>query len=253
MQRDPAIRNPPVQLLRSTLKADSWRRGAATMPSIAFLESSALIRTTLGESLRRAGLQVSSHADPTGFLHHVEQTQPPVALIDLHGLREGVHLIGLLRLSAPATRVVVLTWGDDGVPVNALVDLGVNRLLDGRSEELSALLSAVGAEGAMTLFPAEAFFEAAAHPQRSRPQLSPRERQVLGCVTAGYDNLKIAAELGICERTVKAHVSALYRKLLVENRSQLVLRGLELGLAPVRSSDSSHTYQRDVSGESRLG
>lgn len=201
---------------------------------IALLEVSALLRSAVGEALGRSGVQVTVFAEPSEFLHHVESSHPRAAVIDLHGLSEGLHLLGLLRLSSPDTRVVVITWGDEAVPVGPLVDLGVTRLLDGRSEDLNALLSAVSVDSHSNLFPADAFFEAAATPQPQRPQLSPRERQVLGCLTAGHDNLKIAAELGICERTVKAHVSALYRKLLVENRSQLVLRGLELGLAPVR-------------------
>lgn len=201
---------------------------------IALLEVSALLRSAVGEALGRSGRQVAVFAEPTQFLHHVESVRPASAVLDLQGVSDGLHLLGLLRLSSPETRLIVLTWGDEPVPVGALVDLGVSRLIDGRTEDLNALLSAVSVDGNANLFPADAFFAAASTPQPQRPQLSPRERQVLGCLTAGHDNLKIAAELGICERTVKAHVSSLYRKLLVENRSQLVLRGLELGLAPVR-------------------
>ena len=209
--------------------------------SIAFLEVSALVRSAVADVLSRGGFQVSVYGEASSFLHHVEATHPEVAVIDLHGVQESLHLLGLLRLASSETRLVVVWWGEEGVPVSALVDLGVSRLVDGRAEDLNALLSAVGGDASTTLFPADAFFAAAAAtaPQPSRPQLSPRERQVLGCLTAGHDNLKIAAELGICERTVKAHVSSLYRKLLVENRSQLVLRGLELGLAPVRQPSSN--------------
>ncbi len=63
-------------------------------------------------------------------------------------------------------------------------------------------------------------------------RLSEREREVLTYVAAGADNLKIAAHLGIRERTVKAHVSALFRKLDCENRTQLALLARELGVAP---------------------
>ncbi len=61
-------------------------------------------------------------------------------------------------------------------------------------------------------------------------QLSPRERQVLAFIASGMDNLQIAAHLGVCERTVKSHVTALYRKLAQENRAQLALLGARLGL-----------------------
>lgn len=62
--------------------------------------------------------------------------------------------------------------------------------------------------------------------------LSPREREVLQLVAGGLDNLQIAARLGVCERTVKAHVTALYRKLALENRVQLALWAAERGLRP---------------------
>jgi DNA-binding NarL/FixJ family response regulator len=61
--------------------------------------------------------------------------------------------------------------------------------------------------------------------------LSPREREVLILIAAGMDNLKIAAHLNITERTVKAHVTALYRKLQQENRTQLALWAIARGLA----------------------
>lgn len=61
-------------------------------------------------------------------------------------------------------------------------------------------------------------------------RVSAREREVLGHLSAGSDNLKIAAHLGISERTVKAHISALFKKLEVENRTQLAILALDLGL-----------------------
>jgi DNA-binding NarL/FixJ family response regulator len=63
--------------------------------------------------------------------------------------------------------------------------------------------------------------------------LSLREREVLCHLAAGEDNLKIAAMLGISERTVKAHVSNLYRKLGQENRTQMALFAQQLGLKPM--------------------
>jgi two-component system, NarL family, nitrate/nitrite response regulator NarL len=60
--------------------------------------------------------------------------------------------------------------------------------------------------------------------------LTPRERDVLRHVAQGMDNLKVAAHLGITERTVKAHVCSLYRKLGVENRAEMALKGRDLGL-----------------------
>lgn len=54
--------------------------------------------------------------------------------------------------------------------------------------------------------------------------LSAREREVAQAVAAGMANKEIAAMLGITERTVKAHLSAIFEKLEVRDRLQLVLR-----------------------------
>jgi len=60
--------------------------------------------------------------------------------------------------------------------------------------------------------------------------LSRRELSVLSLLAEGSDNLKIAAMLDISERTVKTHVSALLRKLSVENRTQAALLAHTAGL-----------------------
>ncbi|WP_274379774.1 helix-turn-helix domain-containing protein [Myxococcus xanthus] len=60
--------------------------------------------------------------------------------------------------------------------------------------------------------------------------MTPREREVLGYIAAGADNLRIAACLGITERTVKAHITAIYKKVGSENRTQLAVLGCQLGV-----------------------
>lgn len=63
-------------------------------------------------------------------------------------------------------------------------------------------------------------------------KISPREKEVLSLVGTGADNLKIAALLGVSERTVKAHVSSMYLKIGAENRVELALIALRLRLRP---------------------
>ncbi|THF61147.1 response regulator transcription factor [Pseudothauera nasutitermitis] len=54
--------------------------------------------------------------------------------------------------------------------------------------------------------------------------LSPREREVAEAVSAGHSNKEVARLLGITERTVKAHLGAVFEKLGVRDRLQLALR-----------------------------
>ena len=60
--------------------------------------------------------------------------------------------------------------------------------------------------------------------------LTPRQRQVLGLVASGRQNKQIAFELGIAERTVKLHVTALLQATGARNRTHLLVRARALGL-----------------------
>jgi DNA-binding NarL/FixJ family response regulator len=63
----------------------------------------------------------------------------------------------------------------------------------------------------------------ASDPEEALKDLSPRELEVAGLVSTGATNKEIARELGITERTVKAHLSAVFTKLKVRDRLQLAL------------------------------
>jgi DNA-binding NarL/FixJ family response regulator len=62
------------------------------------------------------------------------------------------------------------------------------------------------------------------------PSLTPRERLVLEHLARGLGNKQIAARLGITERTVKFHVSAVFAKLGAANRTEAVTRAAQAGL-----------------------
>jgi DNA-binding NarL/FixJ family response regulator len=66
-----------------------------------------------------------------------------------------------------------------------------------------------------------------ASPASSTPHLTARERQVLELILMAHSNREIGRQLGIEERTVKAHVGRLMRKTGVENRIELSMRALE--------------------------
>jgi DNA-binding CsgD family transcriptional regulator len=60
-------------------------------------------------------------------------------------------------------------------------------------------------------------------------RLSARERELMALVARGLDNLQIAAELGLAEKTVRNALSALYARLQVEGRSHAVAKARDLG------------------------
>lgn len=97
---------------------------------------------------------------------------------------------------------------------------------DASAEELSAAIHALSQGlivGTSTLL-----FESESGPLLPGP-LTDRESEVLGLLSRGLANKQIAATLGISEHTVKFHVSSIYQKLNVTNRTEAVREGLRGG------------------------
>jgi DNA-binding NarL/FixJ family response regulator len=76
--------------------------------------------------------------------------------------------------------------------------------------------------------------------QKSSLHLTEREQQVLELILLARSNREIAIQLGIEERTVKAHVGRLMHKTGVENRIALSMRAIDRSLVPGRRANSGH-------------
>ena len=59
--------------------------------------------------------------------------------------------------------------------------------------------------------------------------LTRRERDIVVLIAQGRDNAQIAAHLGLCEKTVRNHITSIFSKLEVENRSQAIVLARESG------------------------
>ncbi len=69
--------------------------------------------------------------------------------------------------------------------------------------------------------------------RRLLEELTARERDVLKLIAKGYSNAEIAKKLFISPHTVKNHVSNIYRKMGMDDRTQVALMALRLGLVPL--------------------
>ena len=97
---------------------------------------------------------------------------------------------------------------------------------DATPDELSAAVNALS-QG-LVVGTASLLFETESGPTSQGP-LTDRESEVLGLLSKGLANKQIAAALGISEHTVKFHVSSIYQKLNVTNRTEAVREGLRGG------------------------
>jgi DNA-binding NarL/FixJ family response regulator len=132
-----------------------------------------------------------------------------------------------------AVRVVVLTSFSAREDVIAAIDAGASGYLlkDAEPRELLAGVRAA-ARGEAPLAPRAAREVLSARAEAgSGPELSPRETEVLQLVARGLPNKRIARELGISEKTVKAHLTQIFQHIGVTDRTQAALWAKERGLA----------------------
>ena len=69
--------------------------------------------------------------------------------------------------------------------------------------------------------------------RRNEFSLTPRENDILSHLAEGKSNREIAGQLFLSEKTVKAHLAAIFRKLGVTNRTQAAMAAVHMGVGPV--------------------
>jgi DNA-binding NarL/FixJ family response regulator len=155
------------------------------------------------------------------------ETTPDVLLLDLQMPDlDGVEVTTRLRAEAPGTRVVVFTSFSDRERIVAALDAGaIGYLLkDADPDEIAAAVRAA-ARGEAPLAPkaAAALLEHRGPRSRTEVELTTREREVLVLVNEGLANKQIARRLGISEKTVKGHLTNLFQRIGVADRTQAAL------------------------------
>jgi DNA-binding NarL/FixJ family response regulator len=168
---------------------------------------------------------VAEAADGAQAVHVVAEHTPDVVLMDLSmPVLDGVAATRQLVADRPQTKIVVLTSFADRQRVDdALAAGAVGYLLkDCAPGELLAAVRAA-ALGHVPLDPRVA--GALLPGRRPAPQqlLSEREQEVLGLAANGLANKQIGRRLDISERTVKVHLSNIYRRIGVNDRTSAAL------------------------------
>jgi DNA-binding NarL/FixJ family response regulator len=160
--------------------------------------------------------------------------RPDVLLLDLEMPGgDGVDLLHRARESGSDARALVFTAFDADDRILAAVRAGAQGyLLKGAPrEDLFRAIRVVHAGGSL-LEPvvASKLLRQVRHPATPDVRLTARELEALRLVARGRQNKEIARDLGVTERTVKFHLSALMRKLGAGNRVEAVSAAIRLGL-----------------------
>jgi DNA-binding NarL/FixJ family response regulator len=136
----------------------------------------------------------------------------------------GIRATGSILEARSETRVVMLTAFSDRDRVVAALDAGaIGYLL--KDSEPQEVLEAVraAARGDAPLAPRAARQLLAARSEEQRADLSKREREVLALVAEGLPNKLIARRLEISEKTVKTHLTSVFQRIGVSDRTQAAL------------------------------
>jgi DNA-binding NarL/FixJ family response regulator len=186
---------------------------------IVLVDDHAVVRRGLAELLESApDLEVvGTAADGAEAQDVVRSVQPDVVLMDLQmpGI-DGVEATREIVASDSGAQVLVLTSFSDAGAVGYLrKDADPDDVIEG--------VRAV-ARGESPLHPkaARELLMARSRPNE-KPQLTPREVDVLRLVRLGLANKQIARRLGISERTVKAHLTSAFQRIGVQDRTQAAL------------------------------
>jgi DNA-binding NarL/FixJ family response regulator len=182
---------------------------------------------------------VGEAADGEQAVQLAAECRPDVVVMDLNmpGVN-GVEATRRIVTARPETGVLVLTMFEDDDSVFAAMRAGARGYLvkGSDTDEVIRAITAVGS-GEAIFGPSVAqrilsFLTRplSAYDQLLFPELSGREREVLDLIAAGKANAAIAQQLFLSPKTVRNHVSSIFTKLQVADRSQAIVRARSAGL-----------------------
>jgi DNA-binding NarL/FixJ family response regulator len=171
---------------------------------------------------------VAEAADGAEAIERYAEAAPDVGVLDLRMPRvDGPAAIQAIRKRDPGARLIVLTTYDGDSDVARAVQAGAcGYLLKGTFRDATLLAIREAAAGRSLITP-ELAGRAATAPTAT---LTAREIEVLSLLAKGYSNKEVGAALFVAEGTVRVHVSHIFEKLDVSDRTTAVLLAIRQGL-----------------------
>jgi len=162
----------------------------------------------------------------------VERRAPDVVLMDLRmpGL-DGIECVRAIKAASPEVKAVLLTASEESSAIDAAMAAGASGyvLKSVSALDVPSVVRQVAA--GYEMFHRPAAEGPSGGPEPDRPALTEREATILAAVAGGKTTKAISSELWVSEHTVKFHLTNIYRKLGVSNRSGAVRYAYEHGLA----------------------
>jgi DNA-binding NarL/FixJ family response regulator len=178
--------------------------------------------------LNRIGIRVTGKAtSPSQALTLVEDVRPDLLVAELPdsngGSEGGASFLAKVRQLVPHLRAIVLSVRSDSHHIEAALEAGAAAYVvkTTHPDDLAAAVRqsfnhSIYLAGTRATPPAISHVEA----DENRVGLTRREREILQLVAEGHSNAQLARMLWVTEQTVKFHLSNIYRKLDVSNRTE---------------------------------
>jgi DNA-binding NarL/FixJ family response regulator len=190
------------------------------------------------------GAEITEAADADQAVRELEAGSHDVALLDIRMPgRDGLDLLREIRVSHPNMPVIMLTCFDNSEYVKkALAEGAAGYLLkDCSPEDLVQAISVAMSGSGNVLSPRAVrnlFDSAQAADQQAQSHanrgteagLTRRENDIIALLAEGYSNREISRTLFLSEKTVKAHLASIFRKLGVTNRTKAAMAAVAMGM-----------------------
>jgi RNA polymerase sigma factor (sigma-70 family) len=201
------------------------------VPTVFIVDDDASVLKSLERLVRSAGYQTRAYDSPRRFLADEPEASPGCLILDMDMPEvNGLELQHTMAARQPVPPIIFLTGhGDIPMSVRALKAGAVDFLTKPWRED--QLFAAIEQALARDLEAWQARAQRAGLESRLA-SLTPREREVLALVAAGRLNKQIAADLGICEQTIKVHRGRVMEKLRAKTLADLVRMADNAGISP---------------------
>ncbi|UYO37083.1 response regulator transcription factor [Bacillus zhangzhouensis] len=166
----------------------------------------------------------------------IKEISPDLVLLDLNmPMMSGLDMLREMQsLQIKVPVLILTTYNEEKLMIQGL-QLGAKGYLlkDASKENLfNTIEAAIRGDILLQSNVASKVFESTAHqePQTENHLLTEKEMLVLQAIARGFRSKEIAFDMGISERTVKAHLTNIYQKLHVTSRAEAIKTSIELGI-----------------------
>ncbi len=160
-----------------------------------------------------------------------------IALLDVvFGRVNVLDRLAAIRAAAPSTRLILLTGRVDDLIVSTARAGGVRGLVEKQQSSVTIMATIERVFAGKTVFPASQPEASTVHQtsavdaRRLTAFLTPRERDVLRLLVAGYDTATLARTFGVTQATARSHVQSMLIKLNVHSRLEAATMAVRFGI-----------------------